>query len=103
MLNKLPNFLIVGTAKCGTTSIYHYLKQYPQVFLPRHKEPLFMMSAIYEKLNPKDPRYRISETHTVFSFDDYKKLFEEVKNEKAIGEASTTYLYYHEMAIPNIE
>ena len=103
MLNKLPNFLIVGTAKCGTTSIYNYLKQHPQVFLPRHKEPLFMMSAIYEKLSRKDPRYRISETHTVFSFDDYKKLFEEVKNEKAIGEASTTYLYYHEMAIPNIQ
>lgn len=102
MPNRLPNFLIVGTAKCGTTSIYNYLKRHPQIFLPGHKEPLFMTSAIYEKLSRKDPRYKISETHTVFSFDDYKNLFEEVKNEKVIGEASTTYLYYHETAIPNI-
>lgn len=27
----LPNFLIVGTQKAGTTSLYHYLKQHPQV------------------------------------------------------------------------
>jgi len=31
----LPNFLIVGAAKCGTTSLYYYLKQHPDVFIIR--------------------------------------------------------------------
>jgi len=100
--NKLPNFLIVGGAKCGTTSIYRYLKQHPQIFMPEHKEPLFMMSSVYKNLSRKDPRYAISERHTVFSFDAYMDLFREVKNEIAIGEASATYLYYHKVSIPNI-
>ncbi len=29
----LPNFLVIGAAKCGTTSIYRYLSQHPQVYL----------------------------------------------------------------------
>ena len=35
----LLNFLIVGAAKCGTTSLYHYLGQHPDVFLSTPKEP----------------------------------------------------------------
>ena len=31
---KKPNFLIVGAAKSGTTSLYHYLKQNPDIFMP---------------------------------------------------------------------
>ena len=37
----LPNFLIAGAAKCGTTSLYHYLGQHPDVFLSTPKEPNF--------------------------------------------------------------
>ena len=33
-----PNFLIVGVAKAGTTSLYHYLKEHPDVFMPDKKE-----------------------------------------------------------------
>jgi len=29
----LPTFLVVGAAKCGTTSVYHYLRQHPQIFM----------------------------------------------------------------------
>jgi len=34
-----PNFFIVGAAKAGTTSLYHYLRQHPDVFMPDDKEP----------------------------------------------------------------
>jgi len=40
MPNK-PNFLIVGAAKSGTTSLFHYLNQHPDVFIPRRKECRF--------------------------------------------------------------
>lgn len=35
---RLPNFLVVGAEKCGTTSLYQYLKQHPDVYLPAKKE-----------------------------------------------------------------
>lgn len=34
----LPNFLIIGAPKCGTTSLHHYLSQHPDVCMPRRKE-----------------------------------------------------------------
>ena len=36
-----PNFLIVGAAKSGTTSIANYLSQHPQVYISPIKEPKF--------------------------------------------------------------
>ena len=38
---KLPNLFILGAAKAGTTSLYHYLKQHPQIYLSSIKEPHF--------------------------------------------------------------
>jgi hypothetical protein len=37
----LPNFFIIGAAKCGTTSLYDLLRLHPQIFLPSVKEPQF--------------------------------------------------------------
>jgi hypothetical protein len=34
----LPDFLIIGAQKCGTTSLFNYLKQHPDVFPPKIKE-----------------------------------------------------------------
>ncbi len=38
-VTPFPNFLVVGAAKCGSTSLYHYLKQHPQVYMSPLKEP----------------------------------------------------------------
>jgi hypothetical protein len=35
---KLPNLVVAGAPKCGTTSLYHYLRQHPEVYLPTRKE-----------------------------------------------------------------
>jgi len=40
--DKLPNFLIVGAAKSGTTSLYYYLKQHPEIYMSPVKEPKFI-------------------------------------------------------------
>ncbi|MBA3690835.1 MAG: sulfotransferase [Actinobacteria bacterium] len=37
----LPNFLVIGAMKAGTTSLYHYLRDHPQVFMPETKEVNF--------------------------------------------------------------
>lgn len=37
----LPDFLLIGAMKCGTTSLYHYLRDHPQIFMPAIKAPEF--------------------------------------------------------------
>lgn len=36
---RYPEFYVVGAPKCGTTSLYEYLRQHPAIFLPETKEP----------------------------------------------------------------
>jgi hypothetical protein len=76
----LPNFLIIGAMKCGTTSLYHYLKQHPDVYMSRVKEARY---ARY--LTPGEPGIFRSRR-------EYEALFAGVRGERAIGEASPTYL-----------
>jgi hypothetical protein len=39
----LPNLLIVGAGKCGTSSLHHYLGQHPEVSMSRPKETNFFV------------------------------------------------------------
>ena len=78
----LPNFFIVGTAKGGTTSLYYYLKQHPDIYMPEMKSPLYFMHYDGCVSDPKE----------------YEALFDGWKGEKAIGEASPGYLFAEESA-----
>ena len=42
-----PNFFVLGAAKCGTTTLYHLLRQHPQIFMTRDKEPRFFDTDQY--------------------------------------------------------
>ena len=100
MKNKLPNFLIVGAAKSGTSSLHNYLNQHPEVFMPSYNK---------EGMKVKEPRFLIKDLvqhrlhNGVWSWEEYKSLFNEVKNEISIGESTVLYLYYYEHAIDNIK
>ena len=37
-VDDLPNFIVIGSSKCGTTSLYAYLSTHPEIYLPRQKE-----------------------------------------------------------------
>ncbi len=78
-MNIWPNFFIVGAPRAGTTSLYEYLKKIPGVYMSPEKEPHFFAKVLPDQFRIGDKK-------------SYLKLFEEVKNEKIIGEASTTYL-----------
>ena len=41
---SLPNLLIIGAAKSGTTSLHEYLKEHPDIFMSGHKEPHFLIN-----------------------------------------------------------
>jgi hypothetical protein len=97
---KLPNFLIVGAAKSGTSSLHNYLNQHTDVFMPSYNN---------EAMKVKEPRFLIKDLvqnrlhNGVWSFEEYKSLFSDVKDEMAVGESSVLYLYYHQLAIKNIK
>ncbi len=78
-----PNFFIVGAPKCGTTSMWAYLRQHPDIFMPKIKEINYFSSDkpdLHAKWLNKN-------------LNNYLKLFAKVNNEKVIGEASVSYLY----------
>lgn len=103
-MNKKPNFLIVGAAKSGSTSLYHYLNQHPEVYMPRNKEPNYFVADYQKGMSKKCPSYNIDMRRMVFDSNDYYNLFNKVKEfHKAIGEASVTYLFKPDEAITKIK
>lgn len=78
---RRPNFFIVGAPKCGTSSMHHYLRQHPDIFMPAYrKEPQFFATDL--------PSIRFQH-----GLNEYLKLFSEAASESRIGEATTWYLY----------
>jgi hypothetical protein len=97
----LPNFLIVGAAKCGTTSLYHYLRQHPDIYMSPVKEPRFLSNRAG---NPgRGPGDDLNSQGGVGSFDDYCRLFGDSIGKKARGEASVDTLFHFERTIPAIQ
>jgi len=97
MNSPLPNFLIVGAAKSGTSSLHNYLNQHPDIFMPTFKN----------SIKVKEPRFLVKDkicgrVNHIDNFKEYKKLFNN-SSEKARGEASVFYLFFYEEAISNIK
>lgn len=88
----MPNFLIIGTAKGGTTSLYSYLCQHPQIYMSSNKEPGFF-ALEGKNLGFRGPDEAFSKI-SITSIDEYRKLFDGVSQEIAFGEASPFYLYF---------
>jgi hypothetical protein len=96
----LPNFLLAGAAKSGTTALYYHLKGHPDIFLSPVKEPCFFSAQILHL-----PQKGIGDERKFFikTFEDYCKLFADAGGKKAVGEASADTLYYYEKTIPVIK
>lgn len=90
-VSGLPNLFVIGVAKSGSTSFYHYLAQHPDVFMSTPKEPrTFAYLADPRRFTgPGDERVW---DRSVRSLDDYRQLFTNVRGERAVGEASVMYL-----------
>jgi hypothetical protein len=77
----LPNFLVIGAAKGGTTSLYQYLRQHPDIFMSPMKEPNYFTDED-QLFGKRSVRSRV----------EYERLFDGVRDERAIGEATPRYL-----------
>lgn len=73
---RLPDFLIIGAMKAGTTTLYYDLLANPALFLPSIKEPRALVDD--RVLTPHGRR-------------DYARLFRPARLDQRCGEASTDY------------
>ena len=89
-MSKLPNFIIIGAGKCGTTSLYNYLNQHPQIYLCPQKETYFFV--------PEPVRSKLQPWGAITNFDNYANLFKDANEDSVIGEISTTYYRHSETA-----
>lgn len=97
-LPPTPNFLVVGAAKSGTTSLYFYLEQHPDIYMPSLKEPEFFAADEGEVINEDGLRGQHVRPARITRLADYQALFRDAQSEKARGEASAVYLYLPEAA-----
>jgi hypothetical protein len=86
--DRMPNLFIIGAAKAGTTALYHYLCQHPQIFLSRVKEPMFFSrEECYAR-----------------GLDWYEgEYFEGAEDYPVRAEATPHYLYWSEKVAPRIK
>jgi len=92
---RVPDFFIVGHAKCGTTALYEMLRRHPQIYMPDFKEPMFFA----RNAQPPNTSGRVSFEQTgrrSESLEDYLALFADAGPAQRAGEASTFYLWSHE-------
>lgn len=90
----LPNFLIIGAAKAGTSALYHFLNQHPQVFMAKQKELRFFSSID----NPEVQGPNVYKYDYIRSLEEYRYHFLDGASAAAVGEASPQYLYYPKSA-----
>lgn len=90
--HTLPTFLILGTAKAGTTSLYHHFKNHPEVFMSPVKEPNFLALEDME-VSFQGPGDEKINQRSITCLGDYRSLFADSESLPVRGEASTLYLY----------
>jgi hypothetical protein len=100
----LPDFLIVGAAKSGTTSLYYYLQQHPEICLSKVKEPnYFCYVDQFELLKIYAGNQLIDRQLLPHEHDRavYCGLFDKPQN-RILGETSTNYLALADQTIATI-
>ena len=74
-IGRLPDFLLIGAMKAGSTTLWSHLNRHPSLFMCRPKEPqFFSRERVYKK-----------------GFDWYRGLFADAKPDQLCGEASVCY------------
>lgn len=85
---RLPDFIVAGAVKSGTTSLNYYLKQHPEIYMSPMKEPRFFA------YDATDPEHQQGEglRFPIRTLEEYGQLFDGVDGETAVGEASPHYM-----------
>ena len=92
--------MLVGAAKCGTTSLFEVLGEHPQIYIPENKEPWFY-SHVDEDISQIE--LGPQKDMIVTDMDKYLALYTKKQTGDICGDASTSYLYDYLKTIDNIK
>ena len=81
-MTRWPNLFVVGAPRAGTTSLWHYLRGHPEIYMSPLKEPYYFSD-----------RRPLVYSPTVSTESDYLALFAGARAERFLGEATPVYLY----------
>ena len=95
---NLPDFFIIGAARSGTTALYQYLTQHPEISMSDPKEPHYFALCDHplDFQGPGDAE--TINRKAIIGAAEYGQLFAHMGEARARGEASVSYLYYSEAA-----
>lgn len=100
---KRPTFLVLGAYKAGTTSLYYYLRQHPQIYLPSIKEVRYLTYAGHQQC-PLTPVELRASSWPVQTLTAYEALFAAAQPDQiACGEVSPCYLAFPKQSILGIQ
>ncbi len=94
----LPHFVVAGAAKAGTTALFEYLGQHPQLFLPHPKEPHYWAFGDMKLQVAPYGDGRTLSRRVVGNLADYERLFDTAQPGQVRGEAAPTTLYVERAA-----
>lgn len=85
---RLPDFIVGGTIKGGTTSLNYYLKQHPEIYMSPFKEPR------YFAYDPNDEGHVRGDglKFPIRTLEAYGALFDDARPDQIAGETSPHYL-----------
>ena len=98
-MKKLPEFIVVGAAKSGTTTVYETLIEHERVFIPEIKECRFFSQMPTKFKGGLAARFQNDGPRTL---EEYLKLFK-FKEGLIKGDISNDYFYYYKNTIKNIK
>ncbi len=85
-----PNFFCIGAMRAGSTSLYQYLRQHPDILMSTEKETdFFSLGDLPQRELPNGAFLYRSATAA-----EYRQKFARWQGERAVGEVSPSYMYY---------
>ncbi len=81
-----PDFFVIGAYRSGTTSLYRYLRQHPDVFLPLEKEPNFYA------VDDNPDASAVLRSRALTTRDDYDRFYADAAPHQVRGDISPEYL-----------
>jgi Sulfotransferase family len=87
----LPDFLVIGAPKAGTTALHVALARHPELFMSRVKEPKFFLTDGPPPTSG-GPGDAATFRRYVWRREDYEALFADAQDGALCGESTTLYL-----------
>ena len=98
---NIPDFLVVGAAKSGTSSLHSYLSKHPDIYMPEKRKELYFWHILTNANRSIVDHLGAENIPT--SLEEYLDYFSDAKPGQITGEACPSYLYFREQVLENLK